>query len=188
MIYSGIALAFLAVVSLIWLISAVVRKTNKKIPGLVFILSVIALIVVFVITGTTSDTANQNTVPSVNTADSSSTASSTETKAAENEQAKKNNEILKAQFDTYNDGNYIDATGAEVLTNDDGSIKYVQLNVNEDWTNLSEADQETYIDLLKAISEPFKDGDTFPYMQIQSNNVIVARSGAQDTSTVDIVK
>ena len=210
MFYTGMALLFLAIISLVWLVVAFIRKTNKKIPGIVFALSLIGFIVVVTITGTTSDTANQNTVPSVSTSNSStmesttsntekqntapsvstsnsSTAESTTATAEENDVAKKNDEILKTTFDDYNDGNYMDATGAEVLTNDDGSIKYVQLNVNDNWKDLSKDEQEKYIDLLKAISGPFKDGETYPYMQIQSDGKLVARSTVQDTPMIDIV-
>lgn len=202
MFYTGMALLFLAIISLVWLVAAFIRKTNKKIPGIVFALSLIGFIIVVTITGTTSDTANQNTVPSVSTSNSSTmesttnqdtppivstSSSSTAANAQETDIAKKNDEILNTTFDDYNDGNYMDATGAEVLTNDDGSIKYVQLNVNENWKDLSKEEQEKYIDLLKAISGPFKDGETYPYMQIQSDGGLVARSGAQDTSVIDIV-
>lgn len=202
MFYTGMALLFLAIISLVWLVAAFIRKTNKKIPGIVFALSLIGFIIVVTITGTTSDTANQNTVPSVSTSNSSTmesttnqdtpptvstSSSSTAANAQETDIAKKNDEILNTTFDDYNDGNYMDATGAEVLTNDDGSIKYVQLNVNENWKDLSKEEQEKYVDLLKAISGPFKDGETYPYMQIQSDGGLVARSGAQDTSVIDIV-
>ncbi|WP_297079906.1 hypothetical protein [uncultured Enterococcus sp.] len=186
MFYSGMALLFLAIVSLIWLIAAFVRKTNKKIPGIVFALSLIGFLIIVTITGTTSEPANQNTTPSELLSDSSS--SSATTSQTESEIAKKNDEKLKAEFDIHNDGNYVDATGAEVITNDDGSIKYVQLNVNSNWKYLSEDEQKQYIQLLKDISDPFKDGETYPYMQIQSEGELVAVSGVQDTSLVTIKK
>ncbi len=191
MFYSGMALLFLAIVSLIWLIAAFVRKTNKKIPGIVFALSLIGFLIIVTITGTTSELANQNTTPSELLSDYSSSSATTETSTTtsqtESEIAKKNDDILKATFDDYNDDNYVDATGAEVITNDDGSIKYVQLNVNSNWKDLTKDEQNKYVELLKTISNPFKDGETYPYMQIQSEGNLVARSGAQDTSVVTIV-
>lgn len=172
MFYTGLVATFTLIISFFWLLYSFFTTQPKRFPLILFASASFFLFLSFAIVPKAPSTFSDE-----------STVKKQVTELSDKAQTK-----LSDLFTKYHNEETAHAKAASISFYPDGQIRHIQLDVSDKWYTLTATEKANYLTFLEKIGQAFSDNKRLPFLQIHSEQQVVARSGAQNSVSFHIFK